>query len=139
MIFFEDLKDDLHENGWLGRPLLAVVTRYGGLQALTGSHRIAAAREVGLETIPVLVIKGRTARIIEESRHFPNMPPGVAEDLYQWDESWLARFIMMDDWSRGIERPWERKNIQILKDLGHNEMVDIMSVKDWGCPEDVDL
>ena len=136
MIFFATLKDDLYEEGWLGRPLIAVVTRYGDLQALTGSHRIAAAREVGLETIPVLVIAGRTASIIEESEHFPNMPPGVADDLYQWDQPWIARFIMMDDWVRNIERPWERQNIQILKDLGHNEMVGIMSVKQWNCPEE---
>ena len=41
-------------NGWTGRDILAVDCG-DYLQALTGSHRIAAANEVGIE-IPVMVI-----------------------------------------------------------------------------------
>lgn len=41
--------------GWIGRPLVAVPA-VTGLQALTGSHRLAAARKAGMKEIPVYVI-----------------------------------------------------------------------------------
>ncbi len=44
-------------NGWQGRPIL-VQQNYNGNQAITGSHRIAAAQEVGLESIPVVFLGG---------------------------------------------------------------------------------
>ena len=41
--------------GWQGRPLLVVV--YGdGWRALTGTHRLAAAKAIGMEQVPVLAI-----------------------------------------------------------------------------------
>lgn len=46
------------DGGWSGRPVLAWrATEDDRVRALTGSHRIAAARAAGLETIPVLVIE----------------------------------------------------------------------------------
>jgi len=45
----------MRENGWEGRSLL-VIQRETKFFAWTGSHRIAAAREVGLESIPCYVI-----------------------------------------------------------------------------------
>jgi len=45
----------MRENGWQGRSLL-VIQRETQYFAWTGSHRIAAAREVGLESIPCYVI-----------------------------------------------------------------------------------
>lgn len=49
------LTDSMRRRGWQGRPLL--IRRVGdGWQALTGSHRIAAARAAELETVPALAI-----------------------------------------------------------------------------------
>jgi hypothetical protein len=45
---FYDLVDDMKRKGWLGRPILAV-EKGGAIYALTGSHRIAAAQEVGID------------------------------------------------------------------------------------------
>ena len=49
------LSKDMEENGWQGRPLL-VIEREADYLAWTGSHRIAAARRVGLATIPCYVL-----------------------------------------------------------------------------------
>jgi len=52
---YEQIKRSMERHGWRGRAVLAVT--YGdGYMALTGSHRIAAAREAGLATIPALVL-----------------------------------------------------------------------------------
>jgi ParB-like chromosome segregation protein Spo0J len=53
-----ELADDMKENGWQGRPLL-VIERASDYQAWTGSHRIAAAEEAGLSTVPCYVIQER--------------------------------------------------------------------------------
>lgn len=52
----------MKDRGWDGPPLIAV-----GDQALTGSHRLAAAQLAGLETVPVIVIDGERFRIAAES------------------------------------------------------------------------
>lgn len=49
------LIDNMDENGWIGRPILAYQDASGGIYALTGSHRIAAARELEIE-IPVMYV-----------------------------------------------------------------------------------
>ena len=41
------ITDSMRRNGWVGHPLL-VIRRLGGLFAVTGSHRIAAARRIHL-------------------------------------------------------------------------------------------
>jgi ParB-like chromosome segregation protein Spo0J len=50
-----ELGADMRENGWNDRPILVVKTTLG-YQAWTGSHRIEAAREAGLRSIPCYVI-----------------------------------------------------------------------------------
>lgn len=57
-VSLQRLVDDMAENGWMGRPLL-VVESPKGFFAWTGSHRIAAAVEVGLESIPCYVVEER--------------------------------------------------------------------------------
>lgn len=42
--------------GWQGRPLLAIDLGNNDIQAITGSHRIAAAIDAGLDRIPVYII-----------------------------------------------------------------------------------
>jgi len=49
--FYEWLVRDMRRHGWRGRPLLVLRRDY--LYAFTGSHRIAAAREVGI-LVPVV-------------------------------------------------------------------------------------
>ncbi|MEM3486073.1 MAG: ParB N-terminal domain-containing protein, partial [Candidatus Methanomethyliaceae archaeon] len=48
---FQYLTEAMRKHGWQGRPVLAL--RWGNLtQAITGSHRIAAAKKAGVN-IPV--------------------------------------------------------------------------------------
>lgn len=49
------MTDDMALRGWTGRAILAIDTG-DGFAALTGSHRIAAAKAAGLEEIPVYAI-----------------------------------------------------------------------------------
>jgi uncharacterized ParB-like nuclease family protein len=52
----EWIVEDMKENGWCGRPLV-VLEIDGEYQALTGSHRYEAAKEVGLSEIPCAVVE----------------------------------------------------------------------------------
>jgi hypothetical protein len=49
------LTESMENEGWVGRPVL-VYDIGRGPEALTGSHRIAAARNAGLEEIPVVMV-----------------------------------------------------------------------------------
>lgn len=44
-----DLVESMAANGWVGAPVVVITTEDGDPQAITGSHRIAAAREVGID------------------------------------------------------------------------------------------
>lgn len=60
----QSLVESMRNRGWIGRPLLIEeVYRYGFPQyiAWTGSHRIEAAKRVGLAYIPCLVITHQEA------------------------------------------------------------------------------
>jgi hypothetical protein len=50
----EKLTENMEKNGWVGRPIL-VFDAGRGNEALTGSHRIAAAKQAGIE-IPIYKI-----------------------------------------------------------------------------------
>lgn len=52
---FSSIADSMRKNGWQGRPLL-VIEAGDGFKALTGSHRLAAAVEAELETVPVVMV-----------------------------------------------------------------------------------
>lgn len=135
--YVDTIVRSMSENGWLGRPLL-VVPAVSGIykyQALTGSHRLAAAKRVMLKTIPTLVVDGPALDIILKSRYFPPYPPGIAQDLFGAGESWLGRFILMDQLADEMDEPWSEDSLDILRDLGHEDMVEIMSVKKWPCEE----
>lgn len=53
---YQKLKADMEKNGWNGRPLL-VVEYEGKYIALTGSHRLSAAKSAGLKEIPVACLE----------------------------------------------------------------------------------
>ena len=56
----------MEKDGWKGRPLLAAIED-GCVWALTGSHRIQAARDSHVDAIPVYVIDGvKLASILAE-------------------------------------------------------------------------
>jgi hypothetical protein len=46
------LVEDMNEHGWRGRPILVYADASGATHALTGSHRLAAAKKAGI-TVPV--------------------------------------------------------------------------------------
>jgi hypothetical protein len=45
----------MEADGWQGRPLLLLEVG-DAYQAITGSHRIAAAKAIGLEEVPAIII-----------------------------------------------------------------------------------
>jgi hypothetical protein len=59
------LAASMQKNGWQGRPILAYDIG-DGLKALTGSHRIAAAKKAGIEDIPVLKVSDDIANYIDD-------------------------------------------------------------------------
>jgi len=54
----DELVESMKEIGWQGRPLL-VIRRKSDYVAWTGSHRIAAARKVGLDVVPCYLLDER--------------------------------------------------------------------------------
>lgn len=46
----------MNREGWQGRPLLVLKTGRGTYRSLTGSHRWAAAKRVGLTGVPCVVV-----------------------------------------------------------------------------------
>lgn len=125
----------MRRSGWLGRPLLVVKRAGGGYQALTGSHRLAAALEAELAAVPAIVPPQEISQKIYESRYFPKAPPFIAQDLFQAGEGWLGRFILMDQWLAGIDKPWSKASLERLRALGHEDMMEIMSVRKWPCQD----
>lgn len=59
------LAASMQKNGWQGRPILAYDIG-NGLEALTGSHRIAAAKKAGIEDIPVLKVSDEIANYTDD-------------------------------------------------------------------------
>mgnify|MGYP000890769195 CR=1 FL=1 len=57
---FEAIYRDMVKNGWTGRPILAIEND-GAAFALTGSHRIAAAKKAGID-IPVIYVDETAAQ-----------------------------------------------------------------------------
>lgn len=52
----EKLKADMEKKWWKGRPLL-IIECEGEYRALTGSHRLSAAKQAGLEEVPVACVE----------------------------------------------------------------------------------
>jgi hypothetical protein len=127
-----EISGSMRKFGWLGRPLL-VVRDGNRLQALTGSHRLASARAVGLRTIPVLEVPEPQASLIRGSCYYPKVSHEIVKCLFEHNESWLGRFILMDGWVNRIERPWGKAYLEQLREFGHEDMIEIMSVRKWRC------
>jgi hypothetical protein len=124
----------MREHGWLGRPLLVAPVKRGH-QALTGSHRLAAAKAAGLGTVPAVVLQGAVAKKVRASRYFPLYPPGLVQDLFEAGEGWLGRFILMDQLVGDLREPWSEEALEFFRELGHQDMIEVMSVRKWPCQE----
>ena len=62
---FDALVAAMTASGWEGRPVLAWrCGEDGEVTALTGSHRIAAARKAGLDEIPVLIVEATDDAVV---------------------------------------------------------------------------
>ena len=83
------LSEAMAEGGWRGRPLL--VADNGICQALTGSHRWAAARDAELPAVPCLVISWADWQRVEE---VAGMDPTCGDDADRL--RWLAEAGLTD-------------------------------------------
>ena len=54
---FNALVASMLADGWQGRPLLVVDEANEGYQALTGSHRLAAALAAELDIVPIAIVE----------------------------------------------------------------------------------
>lgn len=72
-----EISSSMRKSGWLGRPLL-VVRDGDRLQAITGSHRLASARLVGLNAVPALEVPEPQASLIRESAGFFRLLPKLS-------------------------------------------------------------
>jgi hypothetical protein len=61
----DSLVASMKKNGWQGRPILAFDVG-NGLEALTGTHRLAAAKQAGIENVPVLKISDDIGNYADE-------------------------------------------------------------------------
>lgn len=131
---YQKLVASMKRGGWRGRPIL-VIPMGEGFQALTGSHRIAAALDASLASIPAIVMPSDAAEVVRGSRYFPVYPPGVAQDLFEHDYGWFGRFILLDQLVGDRPKPWSSKALEFFRELGHDDMIEILAVEKWPCDE----
>ena len=85
----------MEADGWQGRAILAWrCGEDGEVCALTGSHRIAAARAAGLDEVPALVIEVETealASALESLRDFEDLRALLTEHGVDEDAIALAQ------------------------------------------------
>lgn len=83
---FEALVAAMSASGWEGRPVLAWRCGDDGeVAALTGSHRIAAAREAGLDEIPVLVIEAEDDAVVSALEDCHDLAADLVDVLRECD------------------------------------------------------
>jgi ParB-like chromosome segregation protein Spo0J len=94
-----ELERSMRARGWQGRPLVAVAIGRR-VQAVTGSHRIYAARAAGLRAIPVEVIRaGSALKAVLASDGWsartakPHDAHKIANDLARAGQARLAQLV----------------------------------------------
>jgi hypothetical protein len=81
----------MKRGGWIGRPLLGHEIDEGVVQLWTGSHRWAAAEQIGL-AIPVVIVPAGALEAARESASWsvredrPFDPDTIGSDLVDWPE-----------------------------------------------------
>lgn len=99
-LLLKQLIEDMTENGWQSRPLLVIERESGDYLAWTGSHRIEAAREVGLPTVPCYVIQ--SSELIRS-----NFDEKVDLDWAPFDhKDRMAALVKLDD-ENAIHLMWQ--------------------------------
>ena len=93
------LEADMRRVGWRGRPLVAIAVGRR-VQAVTGSHRLYAARAVRLSSVPVEVIRfGPALEAVLESAGWssrtgrPHDAREIANDLARAGQARLAQLV----------------------------------------------
>src|ERR1700753_448665 len=100
----EGLIERFREDGWNGRPILVIKGHHNGVQALTGSHRIYAAKKAGIE-VPVVEVNPEILyHTDEEGRSI--------DDLSRYEDSALVHFLR----EFGDEKAAELVEIEIEED-----------------------
>lgn len=113
---YEYLTDDIRRNGYSGRPVVVYETPYG-YQALTGSHRVAAAREAGIE-IPAVVIYDGDVIDRLEAEHDDTSRAKAAVELFEEgliDEATRDLLLREDELNSenyGVSQQHARRNNQ---------------------------
>lgn len=81
---FNELVDSMKTEGWVGRPVLYYDIGRGP-EALTGSHRIAAAQKAGLSDIPAVKVTGDIGDYVDEfGKSISELQTLNAKELSQW-------------------------------------------------------
>ena len=89
---YEYLVEQFSENGYSGRPVVVLDNQNEGYLALTGSHRIFAAREAGVD-VPAVIVENRETYGPLYEAYSDEDRAQIAEELYE-DE--LLREIERD-------------------------------------------
>lgn len=106
---FEKLTADMEEHGWNGRPLLVIDCK-GEYRALTGSHRLSAARKAGLEEVPVACVEHGTmfddCNITTDDLKTRNLknPMDIYRILEKYDEEAIELFSEDEYVAKGKEQ-----------------------------------
>lgn len=82
---FEDLVVSMKDGGWKGRPVV-VFEGAAGIMGLTGSHRIAAAKEAGVD-IPIYEVDKDAANFVDEDGN------NIMDFAGTGDDQKLAEFL----------------------------------------------
>ena len=97
----DSLVKSMESEGWVGRPILYYDIGRGP-EALTGSHRIAAAIKAGLEEVPAVKVEGDIGSYVDNlGRSISELYDLNAADLSKWlkkygDET-AARLIKLEE------------------------------------------
>lgn len=86
---FDRLVDSMKREGWGGRPLLVEHIESSAYMGWTGSHRIAAAMEAGIEEVPAYAVDAEALDAMAE-----------AEPRWERDYYGLWAGAALDDWER---------------------------------------
>ena len=80
------LTEGMLANGWQGRPVVALDTG-NGVIALTGSHRLAAAADAGVECVPVYLLDTEIMEVAFAATETD------LDDLSRTDQADMAEFL----------------------------------------------
>lgn len=135
------------ESGWKGRPLIAIPLGRGYYQAVTGSHRHAAAIEASLPRIPILPFDEKEMKVVLRSEGYdPDQerifsPAIVSEALEKRGHKGIGNLLRMDVMTAIMEIqhpeavPWSKEAIAYYKTTSFNDpaAIKVMAVETWPC------